>query len=52
MVKDLQNKRDSVSGVSMDEEMVGLVSARSLYQGAAKYIATLQQMFSDLAQMV
>ena len=52
LVKDLQNKRDSVSGVSMDEEMVGLVSARTLYQGAAKYIAALQQMFSDLAQMV
>ena len=52
LVTDLQNKRDSVSGVSVDDEMVNLVSARTLYQGAAKYISTLQQMFTDLAAMV
>ncbi len=52
LVKDLQNRRDAVSGVSMDEEMVGLVSARTLYQGALKYISTVSDTMQDLVNMI
>ncbi len=52
LVKDLQNRRDAVSGVSLDEEMVGLVSARTLYQGALKYISAVSGMMQDLVDMI
>ncbi len=52
LIKDLQNRRDAVSGVSLDEEMVGLVSARTLYQGALKYISAVSGMMQDLVDMI
>jgi len=52
LVKDLQNRRDAVSGVSMDEEMVGLIRARTLYDAALKYISTMDKMMADIADMI
>ncbi len=52
LVKDLLDRRDAVSGVSIDEEMVNLVRARTLYEGAIKYITVMDRMLSEIANMV
>ena len=52
LVQDLQNRRDAVSGVSVDEEMVRIIQSRTLYQGALRYISAVKQMMSELAQWI
>lgn len=52
LVKDLKNRRDAASGVNVDEEMVQLIQARTLYQGAMKYIRATDQFLADLAAMI
>jgi flagellar hook-associated protein 1 FlgK len=52
MLTSLQNTRNSVSGVSLDDEMVGLMQAQHAYQSLAKVIATTQALLDTLMQMV
>jgi len=52
LLQDLENRRDSVSGVSVDEEMVKIMEAQTLYKGAAKYISAVNQLFSYLVDLV
>jgi flagellar hook-associated protein FlgK len=52
LVKDLQNRRDAVSGVSVDEEMIKMIEARTIHQGALKYISLLDQSLSDLLNVL
>jgi flagellar hook-associated protein 1 FlgK len=52
MLKSLQDTRNSVSGVSLDDEMVGLMQAQHAYQALAKVIATTQTLLDTLMQMV
>ncbi len=51
LVKNLTNRRDSFSGVSIDEEMIRMIEARTLYQGALRYISIVDEMLSDLATL-
>lgn len=44
----LQSQRDSLSGVSLDEEMVNLMKQQTAYQGAARLISTVDQLTKDL----
>ncbi len=44
----LQSQRDSLSGVSLDEEMVNLMKQQTAYQGAARLISTVNQMTQTL----
>ena len=44
----LQNLRDSISGVSVDEEMVLLTQYQSGYEAAAKYLSVVQDMLDTL----
>ena len=41
MLKNIQTKRDSVSGVSYDEEMANMVKFQHAYMASAKMISTL-----------
>jgi len=52
LVMDLESRRDSVSGVSVDEEMVHLIESRTLYQGALKYISAISEMMDELAALL
>jgi flagellar hook-associated protein 1 FlgK len=52
MLTSLQNTRNSVSGVSLDDEMVGLMQAQHAYEALAKVITTTQTMLDTLMQMV
>jgi len=44
----LESQRDSLSGVSLDQEMVNLMQQQTAYQGAARLISTVNQMLQDL----
>jgi flagellar hook-associated protein 1 FlgK len=48
MVLSLENRRQEVSGVSLDEEMVNLVKFQHAYNAAAKLITTTDEMLETL----
>ena len=52
MVKHLMNYRESVSGVSLDEEMVNLVKFQHAYDAAAKLIKSVDEMLATVINMV
>ena len=47
----LMSRRDSVSGVSLEEEMTSLISYQKAYQAAARIVTTVDQMLDDLLNM-
>jgi flagellar hook-associated protein 1 FlgK len=52
MVAHLESYRESVSGVSLDEEMVNLVKFQHAYEAAAKLITTVDDMLNTVLNMV
>ena len=52
VVSQLQNVRDSISGVSLDEEMANLIQYQHAYAASARMITTVNQMMQDLVTMV
>ena len=48
LVDTLQNRRDSVSGVSLDEEMTNLVRFQRGYQAAARALTAMDDMIDQL----
>lgn len=48
----LSNYRESISGVSLDEEMVNLVQFQHAYQAAAKLITTVDELLVTVINMV
>jgi flagellar hook-associated protein 1 FlgK len=51
MLQNLQDTRASVSGVSLDDEMVGLLQAQHAYEALAKVITTAADMLETLIQL-
>ena len=51
-VDQMENYRESISGVSLDEEMVNLVKYQQGYSAAAKLIDTVRQMMDTVIGMV
>ena len=52
MMAQLENQRESVSGVSLDEEMINLIKFQNAYTAAAKLITTADEMMQTILQMV
>jgi flagellar hook-associated protein 1 FlgK len=52
MLAQLENQRESVSGVSLDEEMINLIKFQNAYTAAAKLITTADEMMQTVLQMV
>ncbi|MBL7202865.1 MAG: flagellar hook-associated protein FlgK [Desulfobacteraceae bacterium] len=52
MVSHLENYRESISGVSIDEEMINLVQFQHGYEAAAKLISTTDELLQTLINMV
>jgi flagellar hook-associated protein 1 FlgK len=52
ILRDLESRRDSISGVSVDEEMVNILQTRAVYTGAMKYIRTLSEMLNDMSSLL
>ncbi|MBN2467038.1 MAG: flagellar hook-associated protein FlgK [Deltaproteobacteria bacterium] len=48
----LTNYRESISGVSLDEEMINLVEYQHAYDAAAKLIVTVDEMLQTIISMV
>ena len=44
----LQNQKEAISGVSLDEEMVNLQKFQRAFEGAAKYITTVDEMIQTV----
>lgn len=44
ILKDLEDQRQSVSGVSLDEEMTNLIQFQHAYQASAKVISTVDEL--------
>ena len=52
MVTQLENYRDSISGVSLDEEMVNLVKFQSAYDASAKLISTADELIQTVLSII
>jgi flagellar hook-associated protein 1 FlgK len=51
LVTSYENQRDSVSGVSLDEEQVKLVLYQNVYEAAAKMISVLDELLETIIEM-
>jgi flagellar hook-associated protein 1 FlgK len=51
MLQNLQDARSSVSGVSLDDEMVGLMQSQHAYEALAKVITTAESLLETLIQL-
>jgi flagellar hook-associated protein 1 len=47
----LSNQRDSVSGVSLDEEMTDLIKYQKAFQGSARLVSIVDQMLDTILNM-
>jgi flagellar hook-associated protein 1 FlgK len=52
MVLQVENYRESISGVSIDEETVSLIKYQNAYQAAAKLINTADEMMETVLAMI
>ena len=52
MVTHLENYRESISGVSLDEEMINLIRFQNAYNAAAQLISTTDEMLKTLVGML
>jgi flagellar hook-associated protein 1 FlgK len=52
MMMQLENQRESVSGVSLDEEMINLIKFQNAYAAAAKLITAADEMMQTILQIV
>ncbi len=52
IVQHLQNQKDSISGVSLDEEMTNLIQYQQAYEAAGKVVKTVDEMVQTLLNIV
>lgn len=52
VVNHIQQDRDEVSGVSIDEEMTHMIAFQQAYQASARVISAVDEMLTTLIQMV
>ncbi len=52
LVLEIENRRESVKGVSIDEEMANLIAAQHAYEAAAKVINIIDEMMDTIISML
>ena len=52
MMTQLENQREAVSGISLDEEMINLLKFQNAYTAAAKLITAADEMMQSILQML
>lgn len=50
-VEKLENTRESVSGVSLDEEMINMIEAQTAFTAASRFISTVDEMTQTVLNM-
>jgi flagellar hook-associated protein 1 len=48
----LQAQRETVSGVSIDEETINLMSSQQAFQGAARFVTVVNQMIQEVLKLI
>jgi len=48
LISELENKRQSVSGVSLDEEMTNMIKFQQSYNAAARFITTIDEALNTI----
>jgi len=51
ILRQLQDQRGSVSGVSLDEEAANMVQFQTAYQAAARVVSTVNALLSDAVNL-
>jgi len=51
VIDQLENYRESISGVSLDEEMINLVKFQSAYEAAARLVSVVDEMLDTMINM-
>ena len=51
MVDNLNDVRDSISGVNLDEEMTKLMELQMAYKAAAKLVTVSDELYTAILQM-
>ncbi|MCP5040195.1 MAG: flagellar hook-associated protein FlgK, partial [bacterium] len=49
---EVQDRRDEISGVSLDEEVTDLIRLQSSYQANARVISTVNEMLAQLVAII
>lgn len=52
LVLEIENRRESVKGVSIDEEMTNMIAAQHAYEAAAKVITVVDEMMDTILSML
>lgn len=52
LINQLENKREAVTGVSLDEEMTNMIRFQHAYNSAARYITAVDQMLDTLINRI
>ena len=52
IVSSLQAKKQSISGVSLDEEAIDLLKYERAFQGAARYVSVVDQLMDEMLALV
>ncbi len=52
ILEDLENRRDAISGVSIDEEMAGLIQLEAAFQANARVMSTVDRLLDDLLSIL
>jgi len=51
VVQTLESERQSISGVSMDEEAIHMIMYQRAFQGAARYVSIIDQMLDEVISL-
>ena len=52
LMEEIRNRRDSLSGVNIDEELANMIVIQQAYSASARLVTTVQELFTVLQQMV
>ncbi len=52
ILAEIQDRRDEISGVSLDEEVTDLIRLQSSYQANARVISTINEMLNQLTSLI
>ena len=52
LVTQINSSRESVKGVSIDEELVAMIQAQRIYQSASRLIVVMDELLEEIINIV